>query len=194
MNFLERAWNDITGKSAADKAAEAQAAATDRALQAQREMYQQQREDLAPWRETGVSSLGELAANDFMNDWQQDPGYQFRLAEGLKAINMGAAARGAGGGGVMKELQRYGQGLAAQEYANIYNRNFNRLSTLAGLGSQNNLAGVQASGQYGSNVGNLYTNLGQAQAGAAMMPYQQTMGLLGTLGGAALGGYLSRGK
>lgn len=53
----------------------------------------------------------------------KDPGYQFRLAQGRRAIEQGAAARGnLLGGGTLKGLTRYGQELASQEYGNAYNR------------------------------------------------------------------------
>lgn len=52
-----------------------------------------------------------------------DPGYQFRLKEGLGAIERSAAARGTlGTGGTLKDLMDYGQGLASQEYGNAFNR------------------------------------------------------------------------
>ena len=45
------------------------------------------------------------------------PGYQFRLAEGEKAIRRASAAgSGVHSGATLKALQRYGQGLAAEEY------------------------------------------------------------------------------
>ena len=54
-----------------------------------------------------------------------DPGYQFRLEEGQKALERSAAARGTLlTGGTAKALQRYGQGLASQEYGAAYNRAF----------------------------------------------------------------------
>jgi len=54
---------------------------------------------------------------------QQDPGYQFRLQQGMKALNQqGAAAGQMFSGGQMKAGQQYGQGLASQEYDAAYNR------------------------------------------------------------------------
>ena len=44
----------------------------------------------------------------------QSPGYQFRQDEGIRAIDRSASARGQlMSGGTLRELQRYGQGLAA---------------------------------------------------------------------------------
>ena len=78
-----------------------------------------------------------------------DPGYQFRLSEGSKALERAAAARGSlQGGGTLKALTRYSQGEASQEYQNAFNRSlqgfqanqtarqqrFSNLSGLAGMG------------------------------------------------------------
>jgi hypothetical protein len=52
-----------------------------------------------------------------------DPGYQFRLEQGMKALNAQSAAKGGlMSGGALKAAQRYGQGLASQEYGAAYNR------------------------------------------------------------------------
>ena len=57
------------------------------------------------------------------DDLLEDPGYQFRMAEGNKAIQRSAAARGLlQSGRTLKDLGRWSQGLAAQEYGNAYGR------------------------------------------------------------------------
>lgn len=54
---------------------------------------------------------------------QTDPGYGFRLSEGLKALERSAAARGGLlSGGTGKALTRYGQEMGSQEYQNAYGR------------------------------------------------------------------------
>jgi hypothetical protein len=59
------------------------------------------------------------------------PGYQFRLDQGVQARDRAAAARGMSlSGRQQKELERFGQGLASQEYGN----RLNRLAGLAGTG------------------------------------------------------------
>ncbi len=55
--------------------------------------------------------------------FQVDPGYQFRLSEGLKAVNAASAARGKlRSGDAAMALQARGEGLANQGYADWYNR------------------------------------------------------------------------
>lgn len=54
---------------------------------------------------------------------RQDHGYQFRLQEGLKALQASRAAKGGLlSGGALRGAQQYAQGLASQEYGNAYNR------------------------------------------------------------------------
>jgi hypothetical protein len=58
----------------------------------------------------------EIMARQF----RADPGYQFRLRQGEKAINRGAAARGnVLSGATMQALGNFNSGLASQEYANF---------------------------------------------------------------------------
>lgn len=62
--------------------------------------------------------------------FKQDPGYQFRLKEGARAMTNSAAAKGnLLGGAFAKALQGYGQEQASQEYGNAYNRALTNYST-----------------------------------------------------------------
>jgi hypothetical protein len=59
-------------------------------------------------------------------NFQADPGYAFRLSEGLKALERSAAARGGLlSGGTGKALTRFGQEMGSQEFQNAYGRAFN---------------------------------------------------------------------
>lgn len=93
--------------------------------------------------------------------FKASPGYQFRLNEGLKAVERSAAARGLlGSGRTLKALQEYGEGLAADEYGNYYNR----LAALAGVGqtATSNLAGLRAN--MANQVSQGYSDMGAARA------------------------------
>ena len=163
------------GALAAGKAADTQAAAADRASQLQYEQFQQQREDQAPWRKAGEQALNQLIplATNYtpfgMQQFQADPGYQFRLQEGLKQLQGRAAARGGAlSGATLKGVQQYGQGLASEEYQNAFNRyqteraaRLSPLQSLAGVGQ----TAVNQLGQAGQAYA---TGAGEAaQAGAA---------------------------
>jgi hypothetical protein len=120
--------------------AQAQAAATD---QAQHNAYDAYVTDYNNSRAADPGVEGDLTRDFTLADFQKDPGYEFRLAEGEKGRNRAAAARGGlVSGAALKELDRYDQDYASGEFSNAYNRfnndrttRFNRLSTLAGLGS-----------------------------------------------------------
>ena len=168
--------------SAAKSAAASTAAATNEATQLQREMFQQQQQNQAPWLAAGQTALNALVpmATNYqkfgMDQFQQDPGYAFRLSEGQKALDRQAAARGGLiSGGALKAAGRYGQEMGSQEYQNAFNRYqternamLNPLQSLAGVG-QTATNQLGAAGQnYASNVGNALINQG-ANAGNARM-------------------------
>lgn len=163
-------------------AGRAQEKAAGKASKQAQEQYDQRREDLMPWMESGQGSVNAL--NDLMgsgyfdkpfdaSQLAEDPGYQFRLAQGEQAINRGASARGdffSGRAG--KELSRYGQGLASQEYGNAYAREmarrggkYSRLSDMS-RGGASAAAGIgQAGGQLSNQLMQGTMAAGQAQAG-----------------------------
>lgn len=59
----------------------------------------------------------KLTQEQIAQKLQQDPGYQFRFQEGTEAVEKSAAARGGlYSGRAMKELERFGQDLASQQY------------------------------------------------------------------------------
>ena len=105
-----------------------------------------------------------------MDDYQQDPGYQFRLSEGENGINRAATASGSRySGATLKALSRFNSNQASQEYGNAYNRyqtdqgnQFNRLSSLAGTGQTS----VAQAGQAGQNAYGNIASAGQANANA----------------------------
>jgi hypothetical protein len=162
---------------AADKQAESARYATD----VQKQMYDQTRSDQQPWRQAGISALSQMADPYFQKnfgaaDFQADPGYQFRMDQGQKALERSAAAKGGlQSGGFMKGLADYSQGLASQEYGNAYSRfkgdqndRFNRLSTLSGLG-QTATTNTNAAGQnFGAQAGNNAMSSANAQGAAGM--------------------------
>lgn len=173
---------DMTGinmgnHSGADRARGEQAAATAQANATQRYIYDETRKDQQPWRQAGQVALGQLGSQDFQrdftaNDFQKDPGYDFRMAEGMKALERSAAARGGlMSGGTLKALQGRSQDIASSEYQNAYNRfnndrtnRFNRLSSIAGLGQTANGQVAQAGQNYGNQVSANQIGLGNANA------------------------------
>lgn len=95
---------------------------------------------------TQLGDFGSLSRDFSMADFQADPGYDFRMKEGQKALERSAAAGGRFlGGGTLKALTRYGQDFGSQEYGNAFNRfqtnrntRFNQLAAVAGIGQTAN--------------------------------------------------------
>lgn len=185
--------------SAAKSAAQTTASAADRAAELQRQMFERQVELQEPWRQAGITALNKLAPMmDYqkfgMDQFQTDPGYGFRLAEGQKALERQAAARGGLiSGAALKAATRYGQEMGSQEYQNAFNRYqaeraaaLNPLQSMAGLGQTSTNALTSAAGTYGGNVGNIY--MGQAGNVGNMMlargsMYGRALGDIGQLYG-----------
>lgn len=143
----------------ANKASKTQAASADQATQLQREMFNKQLELQQPFQEAGVNALAKMqkgVVSDYM-----DPSYQFRLGEGMKALDRQAAARGGLiSGGALKAAQRYGQDYASQEFGNAYNR----LAAMAGIGQTATGAMGNAAGAFGANAGQNYMGAANARA------------------------------
>jgi len=123
-------------------------------------------------------------------DFKADPGYAFRLSEGMKALDRTAASRGGLlSGATLKGAQRFGSDLASQEYANAFNRfqanrasqsgefqnAFNRFQaertgtlnpfqSLAGVGQSSANTLTNASGQFGQQIGSNIIGAGNAMA------------------------------
>ena len=196
--------------SAATQAANTQADANRYAADIQYKMFEKQMELQEPWRKKGEEALNRLAAGlgqggEFgtkfsATNWQQDPGYAFRLAEGQRALERSAAARGGLiSGNALKAAERYGQEMGSQEYQNAFNRYYAErqnmlqpIQSLAGVGqtTATNIAGQ--AGAYGNAAaGNLmatgesYANSLLAQGNARASQY----GAIGNAIGGAAGAY-----
>lgn len=178
--------------NAAKSAAETQANAANRAADMQAQQFQQTRQSLQPFINTGYDAQtalrsllgigennGSASYGSLMRPFDaqafqqyQDPGYQFQLQQGQQALqNSQAAKSGALSGAALKDLIGYNQGMANNAYQNAFGRymsqndaTYNRLSNLLGIG-QNAAAGVGNTGaNVYSNIGNTLTSGAAAQA------------------------------
>ena len=135
------------------------------------------------------ADFGRYARDFSMSDFQQDPGYAFRLSEGQKLLDRTAARDNRlFSGGALKAATRYGQEMGSQEYANAFNRyQTNRSNQLQPLGnlmaSGQSAASNQgsAAGQYGTNAGNLMMQGGQATAAGQLGVGNTFNNALGTM-------------
>lgn len=117
------------------------------------------------------SEFGAFTRAPTLSELQMDPSYQFRLDQNLGAIENSAAARGMQlSGSTLKDLSRFSQDYASQEFGNAYDRfmgqrndQFNRLASLAGIGQ----SASQATGMTAANaLGNMGNQIGQNIIGA----------------------------
>lgn len=143
-----------------------------------------------PYAQAGGQALqqqlalsGALGPEAFQQAYQESPQMQFLREQGEQAALRTAAARGGvGGGNVMKELARYGTGLASQDLQNQIG-NLQALSAqglgargsaaniatggaqqLANLGVLGGTSGLQAATQQGTQLANLAQQLGVSEA------------------------------
>lgn len=123
---------------------------------------------LQPYQEAGQQGMqtylgslglgGEDGREQAVNAFQTGPGYEFAMDQGEQAALRAASAGGMlASGNTLMALNRFGQGLANQEYGNWQDR-------LAGLGQQ----GMQASGAMANNrmrLGDIGMNVARQRAG-----------------------------
>jgi len=145
-------------------------------------VHDQQRADLAPYMAAGqqgvaqMSQMANLKPSDLNAMAFMDPGLQFRLDEAQRMVENSAAARGnLLSGGTAKDLTKYAQGAASQEYANAFDRAFatsneafRRGSDLAQTGLSATGQAVGAAGAYGANAAGLTTDVASASAAGSV--------------------------
>lgn len=174
----------------ASKAAKAQRKAAQAAGQQQQQMFDKQMEMQEPFRQGGITAqqeimkllgiggdatapgYGSMARQFGEQDFRADPGYAFRQAEGMKALERSAAARGGlMSGSTLKGIQRFGQDLASQEYQNAFNRfqieraaRLNPLQSLMGSGQSATNIMTGAAGNLGQGLAQSELAAGQARA------------------------------
>lgn len=169
----------IIGKKSADKAGE-QAMTGFNYLQSNPLISQaQKRGGVAGSRIGALLGLGgnPAAAEAAFDQFRDSTGYQFRLGQGISAIEQSAATRGLlSSGSTLKGLTEYGQGLASSEFQNY----------------------LQAlSGAEGTGLSAAYNVASQGQAGGAQAAQYTRAGASDGMGGlgSVLGGisnYMTR--
>lgn len=217
----------LIGAHGAHEAADAQSAAAQQAAAYQKQQasnatgfqnaeWNQAQNGLDPWLAAGKGALGELSGltstpgqgllAGFDQKFnaptgateQNDPGYQFRLQQGMSALNNTAAAKGnLLSANTLQSQQKFGQDYASNEYGNVYNRamqdymnQFNIFNSNQS-NQYNRLAGLAGAGQNAANT------LGQLGQGAAnnigninMQSGQQVGQSLNNAGAAQASGYV----
>ena len=198
--------SSLIGSKASRDASSQQQQAAAQASDVQRDIFERQVELQEPFREAGLKGqnrllellglsedkaapgYGKYATAEFgMDQFKADPGYAFRMSEGMKALERSAAARGGLlSGATLKGITRYGQDAASQEYQNAFNRfqaeragTLNPFQALAGTAqSSANVLGQQA-GVLGQQLGSNIIGAGNAQAAGTIGQANAIAGGLG---------------
>jgi hypothetical protein len=145
---------------------------------------------LSPYANQGAAATTRMSALAGLGGFEQqqsalasDPGYQFRLSQGVSALDRSAAARGMlQSGAQQKALLGYGQGLASSELGNAFQRvgavqnnsqqaagalanlSQNQGTTLANLATRQSSQNQNLSQNTSNALGQYTTNAGNAQA------------------------------
>ena len=162
--------------SAAQSAAQLQHQDQMASLDFQKQQWNTEQQNLAPWLKAGGQAENTLAGllgtpgQGLLTPFQaptaateqNDPGYQFRLQQGSQALQNSAAARGGIlSGNTAQAITQYGQDYASNEYNNVYNRAFGQYQQQQSS-TYNMLSGLAGGGQMAANT---LGQLGQSAAG-----------------------------
>lgn len=179
--------------SSAQQAAQTSANASSEANRTQLEMYYQSREDLAPWRETGVEALSALGAKvaggppvfDGPGEYTESDEYDLLVGEGINALDRSASARGRlNSGAHEKSLIRFAEDEASKDVDRFLGRYYDKanfqlgqyynaltpLQSLAGVGqtatNQTGALGATTAGNVSRNILTSGQNIANSQIAA----------------------------
>lgn len=198
MSFVTDFIGDVFGGDSAAEASEAavalQGQAGDRAIAAQERAREQARADLAPFRSFGAKQLGGLSSlitdpNAQRNFIENNPFFESLANDAQNRLFSNQAARGKiGSGGTAEALQNslllLGNNLLSQNIGQRFNA--------ATLGANAAAGQATATQNVGSNIANIATGVGNAQAAGiigasnARSQGQQNLLNVGLVGGGLL--------
>jgi hypothetical protein len=185
----------VVGALSSRSAARSQERSAREGQNVQREMFNKQNELNEPFRQAGLTGqarymelmglggntnalgYGKYARDFGMSDFQKDPGYDFRLTEGLKELDRRRLAGGGGfrGGAAIKGGTRYAQDYASNEFSRAFDRyqinrsnQLNPLASLAGMGQTATGAMSRDAGDFGARSAASAADIGNAQAAGRM--------------------------
>ncbi|CAB5217974.1 hypothetical protein UFOVP205_44 [uncultured Caudovirales phage] len=186
----------LIGANAAKEGAQTQADAARESAQLQKQMFDVQNAQQAPYRQAGYSALNQIGqlgsgtygiygpngevtgqgtGTDYLTrqytpeDFQAgiDPSYNFRLQQGnLAATNLANQSGGAIGGNALQGLINYGQGAASTEFANAFSRDQSQKTRIYNTLASIAGLGQTSLGQTGQLASNTAQGVGSAIAGA----------------------------
>jgi curli biogenesis system outer membrane secretion channel CsgG len=184
--------------SAAQKAAEEQSESYKAGIAEQRRQFEAIQKLLAPYVEAGNTALtsqlaliglgGEEAQQKAIQGIETSPMFKSLVRQGEESLLQSASATGGSRGGDIKGiLAQYRPAMLKNEIES----QFSKLGQISNLGQASAAQQVVAGGNTGTNISNLLSSEGDAQAQAALLSGQADARLYGTIGQSALlAGYL----
>ena len=186
-------WDDITGVTAANKAAAAQKAAAQKGIAFQQGMFDQTQGNMQPYMDAGANSLqqqqalsgalGPEAQQAAYDSVQNSAGFQSALNQGETSLLQNASATGGiRGGNTAGAMAQYAPQLLNQ----AIDQRYSQLGGLTQMG-QASAAGIGAQGMNMANsVGGKLADMGQQQASSIMGQYNAQRGFIGDVAGLGL--------
>jgi len=172
--------SSLIGAYSAQSAADAQAKAIKQAAKIQRQNYLDAQALLQPSINAGNTARGyqlgalglpgDISYDEVMQAFRTSPGYEFARSQGLEGVQTSAAAGGQlFSGKTLKDLNKYSQGIADQEFGTWYDR----------------LGGMSGSGQSAAgNLVNAGTNTANSLSNLAVQGGDARASSYGTMAGA----------
>lgn len=192
----------VASTSAADTAADAANAAADKNNALQADIYNQNKETLSPYVDTGnkassaINNLlglsGDSTATEAAYDtWKNATGYQSALKQGQNSVTAALGAKGlTDSGAALKALTQYGQDYASNNFQTYLGNLQTQQST--GLSGASALAGVGTN--YANAVSANNTSAANTTANAALSSANTVNSALNNLtSAAALGSSYAKG-
>lgn len=147
---------------------------------------------IADWQSSNVGRSPEFGSllEDFTGeDLENEPGYQFGLEQGRNTVDQSAASRGALlSGKTLKDLMTFGQDYAGTKYDAAFNRDaanksrkYTMLSGISGTGQNTATNLGQVGMNSASNISDLLTSAGAAQAAGRVGQANAITGTIGNL-------------
>ncbi len=155
------------------------------ALQTGADEYEKRVQPTAQIATDTMQRLSDVLLKGDMSKFTNSPDYNFVRDEGLKGIQANAAAQGTlMSGRTLKDLEKYGSGLASGEYTNF----LSRLGSLFQSASPSYEAYSQIPYMKAQDSANFYSSLGASQRDAQMSKYNAIGSGLDSFKDAIMGG------
>lgn len=179
-------------KEAGQAAAAAQTAASEASIEEQRRQFDAVQKLLKPYVEAGTTAIGQQLAligasgpqaqRTAIAAIEASPEFEALTRAGEEAILQQASATGGlRGGNTQAALAKF----RPEILSGLINQQYSRLGGLTTTGQASAAGQAQAAQAMATNIGNLYGQIGAAQAGSALASGQAQANLFGNIAGAA---------